>query len=697
MLSYRVDGSKLFWTEKDATGHGAIEVSIDLSPIFIGSIGRNVTYPFSGRSGLAAYILHAFGAICAERKLALKSAHKMYTDFVFFLRFLDEMEAVAKATRSTFKAPKGPNGLMGSVWSLFIKWLSASGHSSANSIYYHVKRLFDRAAKEFLTPEEAGAWLLDPNPFPNLQKQRSRPTNRNKSADPDEKTLRAVARLLEDQIKTTERRFSVARGILNEMTTMDQTAPKGGSDDDAHPAAEASSRTAREEMLPAFQGYPLGPAVRDAYAWGKRLSWRPRKRIEGDHPFYQVQGIWEPIPASRLAGCLHAFVPNREDVEHVFALHCMHTGWNFGTTTDMLFDDWVTDHPTRPDLVARLHSRKARAQSKGQKGKIQIAYSLKHKSFRPYNLIQMVLLWTSPLRESIRAELDTLVNTQKNCGSIDESRLQVLRRMSRRVWLYLDKTGDIAYFDIANAGGWHSISSLIRAAELKLPDGTIPRFSQEFVRKSWAVFAYEGSGFNLIVTQMALGHSDLASLLSYLDRKAIRNRNRKEWFNLQRNVLAFLERGALDVRSLRKIVQGGQLSDDEARTLASRSTLTRQGVLCSSPRKPDGHVEPSHRLGELCRKQNCLDGCSRAFVTWETSLYLARRILELRALRDSMSLPVWISSDYPHDLDFAEWLLGQFTEENQRAAFADAKSKQRVIIPSVPSKVSLAAAERAWR
>jgi hypothetical protein len=682
MTQVSVTEYEISWTEKDATGHGALTVSLDLSALFNGSDETYVSNPFKGRPELAAQILKPFEDICTQGSLARKSARVMYLDYAQFHRFLDEMEHVAKAAGSKYSAPRDIREVPGETWGLFRRWLSASGHQRAHYIYFHVKRLFDSAAKLRLSAREFETWMLGPNPFPNPQKQRRGRIGRIEQ-EPDEEAIRALARVLEDQIDETERRFATAREILNEAMTTEK-------------AGSVSTSAGRSNRVPAGYDLPLlAPAIREAYDLGVQLGWQTRRQGGGAKAAYQVVGHEKPLTPFRLAERFHAFVPMEEDVVCVFALFSMHTGWNFATTLDMLEDHWCRDHPTRPDLAVQLYSKKARAQTGRRKGKTQFAYSLKYKKFRPHDLILRAIRWTEPLRQQIRNEIAALEGRQSEAiassaqVAADRARLDALKRRVRRVWLFLDKRGDINCLNEDRVSHNRWISHLIKENSIRLKDGSYLKFSQDLVRKSWAVFAYESSGYNLIITQIALGHSDLSSLLTYLDRKVIWNRNRRAWFNLQRNLLKVLRLGALNVKLLRKLVRGGELSAEEARLIRSGAPLTRQGVRCANPREPDPHVEPSHRRGDTCRGQNCMAGCSKAFVSFETAEFLARRILELRVLRDSMPLAAWVSSDYPHDLQFAERVLGEFSEENQRAAFAACSTKRHFVIPSVPSDAAI--------
>ena len=110
-----------------------------------------------------------------------------------------------------------------------------------------------------------------------------------------------------------------------------------------------------------------------------------------------------------------------------------------------------------------------------------------------------------------------------------------------------------------------------------------------------------------------------------------------------------------------------------------------------NPYAPDAFVDPSHKAGRPCGTQACLSGCSKAFATIDALEFIARRILELRGIRDTMPLFAWTESEHPHDLEFLEAIAEQFSAENQRRAFALALENCAPVIYTVPSRLAKSA------
>jgi hypothetical protein len=255
-----------------------------------------------------------------------------------------------------------------------------------------------------------------------------------------------------------------------------------------------------------------------------------------------------------------------------------------------------------------------------------------------------------------------------------------------RIWLYHDTEGKICC--LGRSTQYRYINEIFEAHEIH-HKGKPLKFSQTLCRDTWAIFTYESSGYHVLVTQVALGHQDLTSILHYFDQKSVRNKHRRQFFGFQTHIMTEITQGRINPRILRVLVEKGEITDAEAETLSRGGFRTRQGVLCMNPKSPDAGIDPGHKPGDTCRSQACLDGCSKAYATLDCLEYVACRIIELRLLRDQMPLPAWTSSDYPHDLQFLETLFEMFSEANREAAIKAAECKNTPMIYTLPSKAAL--------
>ncbi|OJX77440.1 hypothetical protein [Magnetospirillum sp. 64-120] len=631
------------------TGHGIGEWQVSCEHLAYGRDGTSTTSPLTGRPDLAVVALAGLKRI-AERKLARGSFATMLQDLTAFWRFLDEMEDVSEAGGGAFRSPQTVLDIPGTIWTLFKDWMSAQGDGRAHYRYFHCKRVFDEAA-EIMAPgvSTQSGYPLPPNPFPNPQKVKARVgAEQDETIEPE--VMHRAAKVLFKHIEETDRRLKDAWRSVD--------AP-------ADERARVLKRLAEsaENLDWNLEGWECSPALRG----GMTFPCLPASRVR-----VHVNHAWWLVPA-------------QTDLLPVFCLFLLRTGWNTSTAMDMQAEHWSRPHPTRPQQVVELQSAKARA-----RGAVQKTYSLKHKPEHPYQLICRVLEWTRPLRDALQRQIDSLQIESQGKGLVDikaiEAEMSALRGLKNRVWLFLTKDGRISC--LGKDTRYAYVNDLFREDGI-VHQGRQLEFNQALTRNSWGIFAYESSGYNLLVTQLALGHKDLSSILHYINQKAIRNRHRRQFFDFQTHVFNEVGIGRLNPHILRQLVQNGRLTSTEAETLGKGGFRTRQGVTCVNPYAPDKGIAPSHEEGKLCQSQACLMGCSKAFVTYDCLEYVAERILHLRHYRDLMPLQAWVTSDYPHDLEFLEQIMDMFAETNRRAAFERAQRKAAPPIYTLPSAATL--------
>jgi hypothetical protein len=638
-------------------GHGLEPWEVSCATIVYGRRAIGAASSLKARASLGAEIVPTLQEAVQRNPLTRESFVAQLNAIYKFYRFLDEMENVAESAGEHFAAPLSITEIPGTTWMLFKNWLAA-GTASAHLVYYHCSRAFDFAASQLAATNgrALSGFPLPLNPFPNPQKSAAmRPAQTDVTLDLEE--AYAISAVLFDRVRITTERIEQQRSMMANDTERGLHLRKW--------LTLAEDHAWRLENVQARQLAEINEVV--------------------GLPEMQFEKV---VRNNRLAAGFW-LVPSRSEVMLAFALVMLRTGWNTSTTLDIDSTNWWKAHPTSSQTV-EVFSRKARAN-----GNVQQSYSNKYIKTHPYQVLTSVLKWTEPLRNAIANDLERNAEGRSVISPISDKRRGQLRNMSKRVWLYL-ASNNILSIDrlpvccLDRDVKYDVVNEVLRSEGL-LHRGEPIRFMQEVSRATWAGFTYEVTGYNLLVTQVALGHSNLDTLLSYINQRAIRNRHRREWFNLQQHVISEIENGRLSPRTLRELIEKGELTDAEASDLESGGTRTRQGMTCVNPYAPDAFVDPSHKAGRPCGTQACLSGCSKAFATIDALEFIARRILELRGIRDTMPLFAWTESEHPHDLEFLEAIAEQFSAENQRRAFALALENCAPVIYTVPSRLAKSA------
>lgn len=379
------------------------------------------------------------------------------------------------------------------------------------------------------------------------------------------------------------------------------------------------------------------------------------------------------------------FLPVLEDLVPFLMIVAIRTGWNLQVILDLDPTDWWSPHPTRKDAVV-IHSSKERAG-----GEIQKAFSFRDKSTFPFAIISYVIDMTAPLRRHASEEAARL---RAEISQSPENRdlllrLAKLEDLERRVWLGMGRRNR----DLAPVHGlhdhnhelYHVASAIIEKHNVRNVKGKLVRFATRDVRDTWVLFAYNVSGYNLIVAQLAAGHKRLGTILRYLNRRRVKRRTNEAMWELDRHLFAEIRVGRLDVRILRVLVEKGGISEEEAKNLLSGKTLTPTGAFCSDPHQPPPEKDPDHRPGAPCGTLDCAD-CFRAYFFRDSLVPLAQQIIGLRTLRNSMPLIDWFESDFPDDLEFLEMVMGRYPQKQVDIAFEKASLHNVPLLHFRPSR-----------
>ena len=374
---------------------------------------------------------------------------------------------------------------------------------------------------------------------------------------------------------------------------------------------------------------------------------------------------------------LHRALPTKDELQCAFALFLLRTGFNSSTALEILPGKWHRPHPIHGEsgTYVDIFAIKNRPISK-----LQSAQSSTNKEFSAYDVMRRVIVWTEPLRHMLAKRTQAIEATirDKSNGLSAQERMDLrrtlpqLRDLQSRAWLVVQEDGTIAQLDVR----WASLNAALATAGVTRKSGEPVKLSQGMTRRAWAIFAYEKSGANLILTKIALGHSDFASLITYIATQKRRSEHRRDWLNLGGALLRQFQTGQSTAPAIiRGLISSGRLTEEEGDRLASGTSISARGMQCSDPTRPDAHIDPSHRAGEMCTVQNCYDGCSRAYPTFDTAIYVVREMSRLEQLKSSVDIVTWTASEYGERLAVAEEILRQYAPRVQADAIKKVKAR----------------------
>ena len=93
-----------------------------------------------------------------------------------------------------------------------------------------------------------------------------------------------------------------------------------------------------------------------------------------------------------------------------------------------------------------------------------------------------------------------------------------------------------------------------------------------------------------------------------------------------------------DVGSLRLLLEEQELTEQEIGHLLDHNMVARWGNRCADPYKPPKGFDRGTRAGQLCKEQNCIDGCPNARWFRDSRQVVKQLLAQYRAKMDEMPL-----------------------------------------------------------
>jgi len=380
---------------------------------------------------------------------------------------------------------------------------------------------------------------------------------------------------------------------------------------------------------------------------------------------------------------LRGFHPDGDDIRTAFHLCLITTGWNPAVLLNIdVEDEYIGPHPKSPDRYI-LRSTKDRAG-----GAEMTSEGLFKTQAGAGFIIQYIIRRTAPLREELRKSLCAIQEDIKRC--IVPKQLLALQAKAKKLegairtpWLYAATNhSEVQWLhddNYAQGGERQFLRRFIESLNKQLPaDKHLAHINPTDLRDIYAANVYRASGGSILAVMKALGHRRLSSTPSYLANTLIRLEHRKLILGFGNGFWGEIRtHGRIDPTILAKISRHGPVIPAEEQRLIFYRSLprTRVGTRCTSPHTPPVRIAPDFVPDgvKVCDVQRCLLCIEYAVILEDSLPGIARRSVELSAIRERMGLVAWGTSSFREELENVELALDLF----DRASVEDLLAKFR--------------------
>jgi|GEM_PF-3199195 len=373
-----------------------------------------------------------------------------------------------------------------------------------------------------------------------------------------------------------------------------------------------------------------------------------------------------PSDEDKLFGWYTSFLPSQRAIAAAFIIVSCRTGWNEQSILDMNINDWCRPYALSNDISKPLYLVYTRKKRAGDKLQETISTDAEH---HVYSVLKWVLEATEPVRNQMRQQINDL--EEKAVGSrlsqTDVDKLLKLKEGVESFWIILNRQ----VISKPAMMSKHIMSKVsMDIAERSSEFDEADPFYATKARDSWILWAYESTGFNLLVAQVAAGHSNLKSIINYIHKKKVTAENRQKVWSFQDHLFSEIELGRVDPLILRGRFEDGAMTPEQAKELAEKEFIkTIHGAYCADPYNPDPDVDFDHKPGEVCGTQNC-HRCRNAFWFLDSIQDIADEVQALRQRKTETSIDAWETSQLPEKLEFYEKLLMSYDESARIEAMA---------------------------
>lgn len=373
-----------------------------------------------------------------------------------------------------------------------------------------------------------------------------------------------------------------------------------------------------------------------------------------------------------------AAVPTLGELNALFCILVLNTGWNQQVALDIdvsgadenFLPRCVKPHPQN-SAYSVLTSTKARAGDRQQ-----IAMSRNKSDLSPANIVITLIRQTSSLRRRLIADQKELIAFSRvlNGDELDACNLEIasIQADIGSPWLYQRQNPPHSKIRngiraIRNISA-NIVKTYAREINRKRRPNDAP-ISEKIVlsdlRDAFISWRWENSGYSWLDSMLAAGHSSRRSLEHYLNKKQHKQKSRDDLLTVTNSIWQAISTPISNMRPAMQFVtiisaKSQRISDAQIRRWLDEKDTTNVGMGCLDFYSPPREMSPDQTPGTGCSIQRCTLCPTHAVLLPTSYKHLSRRLVELRHLKEVISMLSWMESDLPLELENTEAALKNY-------------------------------------
>lgn len=348
-----------------------------------------------------------------------------------------------------------------------------------------------------------------------------------------------------------------------------------------------------------------------------------------------------PIRANGVMAHVHFYHPSPHDLFPFVTILMLRGMLNLATVCETkVTDRWCTPYPyvldptdakdfvmivllkhrgsAKPELITKGVDRSL---ATGTPNEVKFPSSTRPWS-HPYKILKFLVELTQPLRDDVMGRISLLRNIKKRTVDEEKELLQ-LTTIKDDLFIYRTKVGVGSFRETGRLGLTRSMVTMLKRYGLS--------GQARELRDAGLTSSFRASGWNLMVLRMLASHEDTGTSSLYARRRQTVDAARSSMKDVAANALVLARTSGFSITGLRQALTAQGLNPSQIDNVIDKNKRTRFDSGCVDPYVPPPGFDRDTPPGDVCRLQDCIDGCDNARFLPQSLPHLIRERIKCRA------------------------------------------------------------------
>lgn len=279
--------------------------------------------------------------------------------------------------------------------------------------------------------------------------------------------------------------------------------------------------------------------------------------------------------------------------------------------------------------------------------------SLKRPWSHPFQVLSFVQKLTHPLRTEVKRRIKEIFS--KTEISHEEVReLDRLQSIKDDMFLY------------RNRSLITSLKAITRESQMT-PTALVEVFERygltagvRQLRDAGLQFGFRTSGHSLLILHLLARHSSRGTAAAYARRQDFFRRSQELFVAIFDKSVALVRSSNYTIANLKQELRASGLEDWQIANVLDPNTRSRYGNRCGGPTSPPAPFDNGTPPGQLCRGQDCIDGCPLARFLPDALPFLVKQWNSIKQQLASVGIAAAFENSLQHRLSKLERILEKY-------------------------------------